>query len=46
MKLTWSFAFVAALAAGAVLVAQGQTNRPLSPDGTASAHVLGKWEKT
>ena len=46
MKLTWSFVFVAALAAGAVLVAQGQPNRPLSPDGIASAHVLGKWEKT
>ena len=46
MRLTWSVVFAAALAAGAGLVAQGQPNRPLSPDGIASAHVLGKWEKT
>ena len=41
MRLT-SF-FIAILATGALLVAQG--NRPLSADGIASAHVQGKWEK-
>ena len=46
MKLTWSFAFVAVLTAGTLLVAQGPASRPLSPDGIASVHVLGKWEKT
>ncbi|HVH28322.1 MAG TPA: DUF2911 domain-containing protein [Vicinamibacterales bacterium] len=46
MKLTWSFVFVAVLAAGTVLVAQSPASRPLSPDGIASVHVLGKWEKT
>ena len=46
MKLTSSFVFVGLLAAGTTLVAQGQANRPLSPDGIASVHVLGKWEKS
>jgi hypothetical protein len=46
MKLTSSLTFVAVLAAGTVLVAQAPANRPLSPDGVASVHVLGKWEKT
>lgn len=46
MKLTWSFVFVAVLTAGTMLVAQGPARRPLSPDGIASVHVLGKWEKT
>ena len=44
MKLTSSIVVVALFAAGTLLVAQG--NRPLSPDGIASMHVLGKWEKT
>jgi hypothetical protein len=46
MKLTWSFVFVAVVAAGTMLVAQEPANRPLSPNGIASVHVLGKWEKT
>lgn len=46
MKLTTSLIAVAILTAGTLLVAQGQGNRPLSPDGVASVHVLGKWEKT
>jgi hypothetical protein len=46
MKPTWSCVLVAVLAAGTVLVAQGPATRPLSPDGIASVHVLGKWEKT
>ena len=47
MKLT-SFVVAAVLAAGTVLVAQAPApaRRPLSPDGIASVHVLGKWEKT
>ncbi len=39
MKLTSSIIVVALFAAGTLLVAQG--NRPLSPDGIASMHVLG-----
>jgi hypothetical protein len=35
---------VGMLATGTLLVAQG--NRPLSPDGFASVHVQGRWEKT
>ena len=46
MKLTSSLIVAAILTAGTLLVAQGQGNRPLSPDGIASVHVLGKWEKT
>jgi hypothetical protein len=46
MRLTWSFVFVAIVAAGTLLVAQEQAHRPLSPNGIASVHVLGKWEKT
>jgi hypothetical protein len=46
MKLTWLFVVAAVLAAGMTLVAQGPARRPLSPDGIASVHVLGKWEKT
>ena len=45
MRVT-SFVFVAALVAGTQLVAQTPARRPLSPDGIASVHVLGKWEKT
>ena len=45
MKLTGSFIFVAVLAAGNMLLAQGPPRRPLSPDGIASVHVQGKWEK-
>ena len=41
-----SFVLVAVLAAGTVLVAQAPARRPLSPDGIASVHVLGTWEKT
>src|SRR5688572_25314518 len=43
MKLTLSTLVIALLTA-TLLVAQG--NRPLSPDGIASVHVQGKWEKT
>lgn len=46
MKLLISIVVVAVLAASTLLVAQGPANRPLSPDGIASVHVLGKWEKT
>ena len=46
MKVTWSFVSVAVLAAGTMLGAQDAANRPLSPNGIASVHVLGKWEKT
>ena len=46
MKPTRSFVFVAVLAAGTALVAQTPASRPLSPNGIASAHVQGKWEKT
>src|SRR5436190_1908261 len=46
MKRTSSFAVVAVLVAGAMLAAQDQARRPLSPDAVASVHVLGKWEKT
>src|SRR5207247_695742 len=48
MKLALSFVFAAVIVAGAVLVAQAPApvRRPLSPDGIASVHVLGKWEKT
>jgi hypothetical protein len=46
MKLTSSLIAVIVLTASTLIVAQGQANRPLSPDGIASVHVLGKWEKT
>ena len=48
IKLTWSVIVVAVIAAGAMLAAQtpAPARRPLSPDGVASVHVLGKWEKT
>lgn len=46
MKLASSIVAIAVVAAGSLLAAQGGGNRPLSPDGIASAHVLGKWEKT
>jgi hypothetical protein len=45
MKRFRSFVFVAVLAAGTALVAQAPANRPLSPNGIASVHVQGKWEK-
>ncbi|MGI0134627.1 MAG: DUF2911 domain-containing protein [Candidatus Micrarchaeaceae archaeon] len=43
MKLKFMVAVVASLAMGALLVAQ--SGRPLSPEGTASAQVLGNWVK-
>ena len=46
MRLTWSIVFAAALAAGTMVGAQAPERRPLSPDGIASVHVQGKWEKT
>lgn len=46
MKFTSSLVVVATLSVGTLLVAQGQGNRPLSPDGIASAHVQGQWVKT
>jgi hypothetical protein len=46
MKLALSTAVIATLAAGTLLLAQGQANRPLSPDGIASVHVQGQWVKT
>src|SRR5216110_781168 len=46
MKPALSFVFVAVIAAGTMLAAQDQARRPLSPDGIASVHVLGKWEKS
>src|SRR5258706_14012458 len=45
-KMTSSLALAAVVAAGAILAAQAPARRPLSPDGIASVHVLGKWEKT
>lgn len=44
MKLAWFGAMVIVLVAGTVLVAQSA--RPLSPSGTASVQVLGKWVKS
>lgn len=46
MKFASSIVLVFTLAAGTLLVAQGQANRPLSPDGIASVHVQGQWVKT
>src|SRR3954468_23599590 len=48
MKLTSALAVAGVIAAGAILGAQAPApaRRPLSPDGIASVHVLGKWEKT
>ena len=46
MRLTSPIIIAAVLVAGSLLAAQGQGNRPLSPDGIASVHVQGKWEKT
>jgi hypothetical protein len=46
MKFTCSLIAGAILAAASMLTAQGQATRPLSPDGVASVHVLGRWEKT
>ena len=44
MKLRSAIVVVAILGAGTLLTAQG--NHPLSPDGIASVHVQGTWEKT
>ena len=46
MRITSPIIVAAVLVAGTLLAAQGQGNRPLSPDGIASVHVQGKWEKT
>lgn len=46
MRITLPIIVAAVLVAGSLLAAQGQGNRPLSPDGIASVHVQGKWEKT
>ena len=46
MRITSAIVAAAALVAGSLLATQGQGNRPLSPDGVASVHVQGKWEKT
>ena len=46
MRITSPIIVAAVLVAGSLLAAQGQGNRPLSPDGIASVHVQGKWEKT
>jgi hypothetical protein len=46
MKITSAIVVAAMLVASALLMAQGQGNRPLSPDGIASVHVQGKWERT
>lgn len=44
MKLSSSVATALCLAVGALLLAQGGA-RPMSPDGSAQAQVLGKWTK-
>ena len=46
MRIASPIIVAAVLVAGSLLAAQGQGNRPLSPDGIASVHVQGKWEKT
>ena len=46
MRITSAIIAAAVIAAGSLLAAQGQGNRPLSPDGVASVHVQGKWERT
>jgi hypothetical protein len=46
MKSLSGLIAVAIVAGGSMLIAQGQGNRPLSPDGIASVHVLGTWQKT
>lgn len=46
MRLTSSIIAAASVVAGTLLIAQGQGQRPLSPDGVASVHVQGKWERT
>ncbi len=46
MKRTSSLVVAAILTAGTMLAAQAPARRPLSPDGIASVHVLGKWEKS
>ena len=43
-RITLAFTVVL-LATVAVALAQDQKPRPLSPDGSASAQVLGKWVK-
>jgi hypothetical protein len=44
MKMKAIAGIVALLATGAVVLAQGG-GRPMSPDGSAAAQVLGKWSK-
>jgi hypothetical protein len=45
MRVAFNLAVLSLVACGTLVMAQG-SSRPLSPDGVASVHVGGKWEKT